>query len=48
MRWRGLLVCAIDGTTAFVADSAANLTQFTKQRGGRCGGPSYPMLTTRH
>ncbi|MDG4785507.1 IS4 family transposase [Micromonospora sp. WMMD1102] len=44
VRWRGLLVCAIDGTTLFVADSAANLTRYSKQRGGRTGGSSYPML----
>jgi hypothetical protein len=44
VRWRGLLVCAIDGTTLSVADSAANLARFSKQRGGRTGGSSYPML----
>ena len=44
VRWRGLLVCAIDGTTLSVADSAANLAAFSKQRGGRTGGSSYPML----
>jgi hypothetical protein len=44
VRWRGLLVCAIDGTTLFAADSAANLAVFSKQRGGRTGGSSYPML----
>ncbi|MEO3922580.1 hypothetical protein ABGB07_01670 [Micromonosporaceae bacterium B7E4] len=42
--WRGLLVCAIDGTTLFAADSAANLARFSKQRGGRTGGSSYPTL----
>jgi hypothetical protein len=43
--WRGLLVCAIDGTIMTVADSAANLTVYTKQRGGTTGGSSsYPML----
>jgi hypothetical protein len=43
--WRGLLVCAIDGTVMTVADSMANLTGFTKPRGGVCGGSSsYPML----
>jgi hypothetical protein len=42
--WRGLLVCAIDGTTLSVADSAANLTRFSKQRGGVTGGSSHPML----
>lgn len=44
VRWRGLLVCAIDGTTLFAADSAANLARYSKQRGGRTGGSSYPML----
>jgi len=44
VRWRGLLVCAIDGTIMSVADSAANLAVFTKQRGGATGGSSYPML----
>jgi Insertion element 4 transposase N-terminal/Transposase DDE domain len=44
VRWRGLLVCAIDGTIMTVADSPANLAVFTKQRGGATGGSSYPML----
>jgi hypothetical protein len=44
VRWRGLLVCAIDGTIMSVADSPANLTAFVKQAGGRCGGGSYPTL----
>ena len=44
VHWRGLLVCAIDGTTLFAADSAANLARYSKQRGGRTGGSSYPML----
>jgi hypothetical protein len=43
-RWRGLLVCAIDGTIMAVPDSRANLTVFTKQPGGQCGGGSYPTL----
>jgi hypothetical protein len=42
--WRGLLVCAIDGTIMSVADSAANLAVYTKQRGGVNGGASYPTL----
>jgi hypothetical protein len=33
--WRGLLVCAIDGTIMSAADSAANLAVYSKQRGGR-------------
>jgi hypothetical protein len=43
-RWRGLLVCAIDGTIMTVADSDANLAVYSKQRGGATGGSSYPML----
>jgi hypothetical protein len=31
--WRGLLVCAIDGTIMTVPDSPANLTRFTKGAG---------------
>jgi hypothetical protein len=42
-RWRGLLVCAIDGTIMTVADSEANLAVYEKQRGGATGGSSYPM-----
>jgi Insertion element 4 transposase N-terminal/Transposase DDE domain len=44
VRWRGLLVCAVDGTIISVADSPASLTVFVKQRGGPCGGGSYPTL----
>jgi hypothetical protein len=42
-RWRGLLVCAIDGTTMTVADSPANLTRFRKHRCNH-GGSGYPQL----
>lgn len=42
-RWRGLLVCAIDGTSLFTPDTAANLAAFGRAGGGN--GPSgYPML----
>jgi hypothetical protein len=41
--WRGLLVCAIDGTTLTVADSPANLARFTKQAGNH-GGTGYPQI----
>ena len=44
VRWRGLLVCAIDGTIMSVADTAANLAVYSKQRGGATGGSSYPMM----
>jgi hypothetical protein len=43
-RWKGLLVCAIDGTIMAVADSPANLAVYSKQRGGPTGGGSYPTL----
>jgi Insertion element 4 transposase N-terminal/Transposase DDE domain len=43
-RWRGLLACAVDGTVMTVADSAANLAVYSKQRGGSTGGGSYPAL----
>jgi hypothetical protein len=43
-RWKGLLVCAIDGTIMTVADSPANLAVYSKQRGGPRGGGSYPTL----
>lgn len=42
-RWRGLLVCAIDGTTLTVPDSPAMLSRFTKQAGHH-GGTGYPQL----
>jgi hypothetical protein len=41
--WRGLLVCAVDGTVMSVADSAANLTTFVKQRCNN-GGGGYPAI----
>jgi len=45
VRWRGLLVCAIDGTIMSVADSPGNLTALVKQAGGRhCGGGAFPTL----
>jgi hypothetical protein len=42
-RWRGLLVCAIDGTSMFVPDTAANLGVYHRQTGGN-GDSGYPML----
>jgi hypothetical protein len=42
-RWRGLLLCAIDGTTMFVPDSPANLAVYPRQAGSH-GGSGYPML----
>lgn len=41
--WRGLLVCAIDGTTMTVPDSPRILARFTKQRGNH-GGTGYPQI----
>ncbi|MDQ1647208.1 MAG: hypothetical protein QOJ50_3392 [Cryptosporangiaceae bacterium] len=42
-RWRGLLVCAIDGTTMSIPDSPANLTAYGRQTGSH-GGSGYPLL----
>ena len=42
-RWHGLLVCAIDGTTMTVPDSARNLAVYSKQAGNH-GGSGYPLL----
>jgi hypothetical protein len=41
--WRGLRVCAIDGTTMAVPDSPANLAGFTKHRCNN-GGSGYPAI----
>jgi transposase IS4-like protein/DDE family transposase len=41
--WRGLLVCAIDGTTLTVPDNPRTLARFTKQRGNH-GGTGYPQV----
>lgn len=43
LRWRGMLVCAVDGTSMFVPDSAANLAAYGRQTGSH-GGSGYPML----
>lgn len=42
-RWRGLLICAIDGTTMAAGDCAANLTEYTKHAGNN-GGSGYPLI----
>lgn len=42
-RWRGWLICAIDGMTLSVPDSATNLTCYRRQRGSH-GGSGYPLL----
>jgi Insertion element 4 transposase N-terminal/Transposase DDE domain len=44
VRWRGLLPVAVDGTIMTVADTAANLAVYSRQKGGRTGGSSYPLL----
>ena len=41
--WRGLLVCAIDGTSAAVPASDANLAEYTAHRCNH-GGSGYPKL----
>jgi hypothetical protein len=43
VRWRGLLVTAIDGTTMTVPDSPANLTEYRKHRCNN-GGSGYPLI----
>ena len=43
MRWCGLLVCAIDGTTMAVPDRPRNLAAYSKQPGSH-GGSGYPLL----
>ncbi|HYX18274.1 MAG TPA: IS4 family transposase [Nostoc sp.] len=43
VRWRGLLVTAIDGTTMSVADAEKVRTRYRKQRGNH-GGAGYPAL----
>lgn len=43
VRWRGLLVTAIDGTTISVADTEKVQTRYRKQRGNH-GGAGYPAL----
>ena len=44
VRWRGLLPVAVDGTIMTVADTEANLAVYSRQKGGRTGGSSYPLL----
>jgi transposase IS4-like protein/DDE family transposase len=43
VRWHGLLVCAIDGTTMSIPDSPRNLAAYSKQAGSH-GGSGYPLL----
>jgi len=43
IRWHGLLVAALDGTTLTVPDTPAVMTRFTKQAGNH-GGTGYPQV----
>ncbi|WP_235022952.1 IS4 family transposase [Amycolatopsis alkalitolerans] len=43
-RWRGLLVCAIDGTSMFTPNSDTNSTAFGRQTGRADAAAGYPML----
>jgi hypothetical protein len=43
VRWHGLLVCAIDGTTMAIPDSPRNLAAYGRQAGSH-GGSGYPLL----
>jgi IS5 family transposase len=43
VRWRGLLLTAIDGTVMSVADTPAVVARYRKQRGNH-GGAGYPTL----
>jgi hypothetical protein len=44
IRWHGLLVCAIDGTSMFVPNSPANSAAFGHQSGRPDAESGYPML----
>jgi hypothetical protein len=44
VRWRGLLLTVIDGTTLVVADSAANAGRYTKHRCAAGTSSGYPQL----
>jgi hypothetical protein len=43
-RWRGLLVCAIDGTTMVIPDTGANTAAFGRPTGRPDAPGGYPML----
>jgi hypothetical protein len=43
VRWRGLLLAVIDGSTLVVADSPANTSRYTKHRCTN-GSSGYPQL----
>jgi hypothetical protein len=44
VRWRGLLLTVIDGTTMVVADSPANISRYTKHRCANNTSSGYPQL----
>jgi hypothetical protein len=44
VRWRGLLVCAIDGTSMFTPDTPINSRGFARQTGRPDAAAGYPML----
>ncbi len=44
LRWQGLLVCAVDGTSMFVPNTAANIAVFDRQTGRPDAASGYPML----
>jgi len=45
-RWRGLLVCAIDRTSMFTPNSAANAAAFGRQTGRPDAASGYPAALT--
>ncbi|MFD3706389.1 IS4 family transposase [Nocardia sp. NPDC058658] len=44
LRWRGMLVCAVDGTSVYVAASPANLAAYRRHSAGPNGDSGYPMM----
>lgn len=43
-RWRGLLLCAIDGTTLSVPNGEKNVSAYGRHRAGPNGDAGYPMI----
>jgi hypothetical protein len=43
-RWRGLLVCAIDGTTMVIPNGGPNVAAYGRHAAGPNGDAGYPML----
>ncbi|WP_147404332.1 IS4 family transposase, partial [Nocardia panacis] len=44
VRWRGLLVCAVDGTCLYAPASDANLAAYGRHRAGPLGDSGFAML----